>query len=137
MTTNFNDDAILNEWYQYAAEKEAFVGIWLRMLRERQKITHEQQQRDFGVNGQEFIRLQGMPLPRPNQFTRDARRIAEACHLTDPSAFVQAMLLARSFGRNQSQESTASQFVARHSYQAAYDADEDLDKLSDENEGEK
>lgn len=134
MTTNFNDDEILNEWYRYAAKQETFVGSWLRTLREHQKITLEQQQRDFGVTGQEFMRLQGMPLPRPNQFTRDARRIADVCHITNPSAFVQAMLLARGLGRNQDFEANKSQLIARNFYQAAYDADEDLDKPSDEDE---
>jgi hypothetical protein len=140
MGTNFTDDALLNEWYRYAAGQEGFVGSWLQMLRERQKITPEQQQRDFGASSQDFVRLQGMPLPRANQFTKDARRIAEVCHLANPSTFVQALLLVRSFKRSQPAsdgdlEHTGSQFTARQSYQAAYDADEDLDQLPDEDRG--
>ncbi len=134
MKTDLTDDLLLNNWYQYAAKQKGFVGNWLDMLREQQKITLNQQRHNLGASREDFVRLQGMPLPRPNQFTRDAKRIAEACNLTNPSAFVQAMLLARSLGRNQTQEANKSQLVMNNSYQAAYDADEDLDKSPDEDD---
>jgi hypothetical protein len=128
MKTDLTDDELVRNWYQFAASQSGFIGYWLRMLREQQKISSEEQQHNLGVSKENFLKLQGMPLPRPNQFTKDARRIAEACHLKDPSVFVQAMLLARSLERNQGKESSKSPIVTGHSYQAAYDADEDLDE---------
>ena len=134
MKTDPTDASLLNNWYQYAAQQKGFVGNWLRMLREHQKITLQQQQLDMGASKQDFVRIQGMPLPRSNQFTRDARRIAEACHLANPSAFVQAMLLARSLERASTPETDKLHLIINNSYQAAYDADEDLDNSSDEDE---
>ena len=132
MKTGLTDDLFLNNWYKYAAKQKGFVGNWLNILREQQKIKPDQQRHNLGASREDFIRLQGMPLPRPNQFTRDAKRIAEACHLTNPSALVQSMLLARSLERNQASGENKSQLVMNNSYQAAYDADEDLDKSPDE-----
>ncbi|MBE7433132.1 MAG: hypothetical protein HS100_04400 [Anaerolineales bacterium] len=134
MKNDLTDDLLLNKWYQYAAKQKGFVGIWLRRLREQQKITLGQQRNDFGANEDDFAKLQGMPLPRPNQFTKDARRIAESCHLANPSAFVKAMLLARSVERNSSSETNTSPLLMNGSYQAAYDADDDLDKPLDEDD---
>lgn len=134
MKTDLTDDLLMNNWYQYAAKQKGFVGNWLDRLREQQKITPDQQRHNLGASKEDFVRLQGIPLPRPNQFTRDAKRIAEACHLTNPSAFVQAMLLARSLGRDQGEEISKSHVVTGYSYQAAYDADEDLDEQSEEDE---
>lgn len=137
MTNTITDDTLLDGWYRYVAQSDGFVGNWLQLLRERQKTTLEKQQIEFGVSGQDFVRLQGMPLPRPNQFTRDASRIALVCHLSNPSGFVQALLLARSLGRNKLTSDTSSaqvaiQFSAQQSYQAAFDADEDMDEPPDE-----
>lgn len=134
MKTDLTDDALLRKWYQFAASQSGFVGYWLRILREQHKISSEEQQNTLGASKENFLKLQGMPLPRPNQFTKDARQIAKACDLKDPSAFVQAMLLARSLERNLGKESGKSQTITGHSYQAAYDADEDLDESPDEDD---
>ena len=134
MKTDLTDDALLRHWYQFAASQSGFVGYWLQMLREQQKISSEEQQNNLGASKENFLKLQGMPLPRPTQFTKDARQIAKACHLKDPSAFVQIMLLARSLERNQGKESSNSQTITGQAYQAAYDVDEDLDESSDEDD---
>jgi hypothetical protein len=134
MKTDLTDNLLLNKWYQYAAKQKGFIGTWLGTLREHQKVTPDQQRGDFGVSKEDFIKLQGMPLPRPNQFTKDARRIAESCHLANPSAFVQAMLIARSLERNSASETNKSPLLLNGSYQAAYDADEDLDTSLDEDD---
>jgi len=131
MTNNISNEKLIHEWYLHVAEQKGFIGTWLRLLRERQQTTPEQQQNDFGVSNQGFIRLQGMPLPRPTQFTKDAQRIAEACKLKNPSALVTALLLARNIEREGSMPERAES-ASQLAYQAAYDADEELDKPIDE-----
>jgi hypothetical protein len=138
-----NDDIsntdLLQSWYEYASGQFGFVGSLLRVLREQQKTTPKQQQIEFGATKEDFARLQGMPLPRPNQFTKDAQRIAEACDLKNISGFVNALLLARSIerakiseGTNRQAASTASASNLNTFYQAAHDADEDLDDFPEE-----
>ena len=123
---NISDDKILAEWYDYAARQPGFVGIALGLLRDRQSVTLQQQQSEFGANEQAFLRMQAMPLPRPKSFAGDAHRIAEACGLANPLAFVQAMILARSLGR------TESPTDIEEFYQAAFDSEDDLDQPPDE-----
>ena len=76
-----SDKEIMASWYAYAAEEPGFVGYWLGLLRKRQRITLEQQQSELGVDEQILLRLQAMPLPRPEWLARDAHRIAEVCNL--------------------------------------------------------
>jgi hypothetical protein len=123
---NISNGEILTEWYDYAAKQPGFVGSALGLLRDRQSITPQQQQSGFGANDQAFLRLQAMPLPRPQSFVGDAHRIAEACGLANPLAFVQAMILARSLER------TEPKTGAEGSYQAAFDPEDDLDRIPDE-----
>jgi hypothetical protein len=120
---NISDYEILTEWYDYAAKQPGFVGSALGLLRARQSITPQQQQSEFGANDQAFLRMQAMPLPRPQSFAGDAHRIAEACGLANSLAFVQAMILARSLER------TESQTDAEVSYRAAFDQEDDLDQV--------
>ena len=132
---HLTDDAILRDWCQYAAGQPAFVGFLLRLLREQQKKSVEQQRKEFEVSPEDFNQLEGMPLPRPNQFTRDAQRIAEVCHLSAPDTFVNAMVLARSLARTLAQTGTESASMPINlsaSYQAAHDADEELDQIPEE-----
>lgn len=121
-----NNEEILSAWYEYAANRPGFVGSALNLLRERQEITSQQQQMEFGVSDQMFLRLQAMPLPRSRSVAGDAHRIAEACGLANPIAFVQAMILARSL------EDTKAQVDGEQSYQAAFDAEDDLDLSTEE-----
>lgn len=121
-----SDKEIMASWYAYAAEEPGFVGYWLGLLRKRQRITLEQQQSELGVDEQILLRLQAMPLPRPELLARDAHRIAEACNLENPMAFVQAMILAHNLERAQ------AHMTVREFYQAAFDAAEDLDQSSNE-----
>lgn len=123
---NISDDEILAEWYGYAARQPGFVGSVLGLLRDRQSITFQQQRSEFGASDQAFLQMQAMPLPRPQSFVGDAQRIAEACGLANPLAFVRAMILARSL------EHTESQPGAAESYRAAFDQEDDLDRLPDE-----
>lgn len=128
------DDVILKAWYQYAAQQEGFVGRFLELLRKRQRRTKKQQKADFGTSDADYLRLQGMPLPRSNQFVKDARKIAEACNLNNPALFVQEMLLARSLFRNNSAQTNSNISNAPsilQSYQAAFDEDDDLDTIPD------
>lgn len=119
--TNISDKEIITRWYAYAADEPGFVGYWLKLLRERLSIDADQQQMEFGADDRAFLQLQAMPLPRPDSLTRDAHRIAEACGLENPMAFVQAMILANNLISDTNQSSV------QEFYQAAFDADEDLD----------
>ena len=118
---NISDEEIIVSWHAYVADEPGFVGIWLRLLRERQGITPVEQQNEFGADDQAFFRLQAMPLPRSKLLARDAHRIAEACNLKYPMAFVQAMILARDLSH------TADQAGPQEFYQAAFDEEEDLE----------
>jgi hypothetical protein len=123
---NVADEEIMADWYASVAEEPGFVGTWLSLLRNRQRITLEQQQSELGVDAQIFLHLQAMPLPRAELLASDAHRIAEACNLENPMAFVQAMILAYNLERAQTQ-ATVQEF-----YQAAFDAEEDLDQSRSE-----
>jgi hypothetical protein len=105
-------------WYAYAADEPGFVGYWLDLLRERQGVTAVEQQTEFGADEPAFRRLQSMPLPQRDALARDAHRIAESCHLKNPMAFVQAMILARSLER------PADHPAIQEFYQAAFDEGE-------------
>lgn len=119
--TNISDEEIMTRWYAYAADEPGFVGHWLKLLRERESVTPDHQQSEFGANDRAFLQLQAMPLPRSESLTRDAHRIGEACGLGNPMAFVQAMILANNL------ISDTNQASVQEFYQAAFDADEDLD----------
>jgi hypothetical protein len=112
------DKEIMASWYAYAADEPGFVGYWLGLLRERQDITAVEQQNEFGADEPAFRRLQSMPLPQSQALARDAHQIAERCHLKNPMAFVQAMLLAHSLER------TADHPAIQEYYQAAFDEEE-------------
>lgn len=119
---DISDKKILADWYAYAADEPDFVGSWLNLLRERQSITPDRQQSEFGADDRAFRQLQAMPLPRSESLAGDAHRIAEVCSLKNPMAFVQAMILANNLMQSDSQ-APIEEF-----YQAAFDADENLDK---------
>jgi hypothetical protein len=112
------DEEIMASWYVYAADEPGFVGHWLGLLRERQIITADEQQAEFGADEPTFRRLQAMPLPRSQALAGDAHQIAEHCHLKNPMAFVQAMILARSLER------MVDQAAVQGFYQAAFDEEE-------------
>jgi hypothetical protein len=120
------DDAIVDAWYRYVSEQPGFVGPLLRILRDRQGLTVQQQQDEFGIDSHSFLRLQGMPLPRAGSFAADALVIAEACGLPNPLALVRALTLARNLERS------IQQTAAMPVYQAAFDAINDLDRLPEE-----
>ncbi|HKQ06429.1 MAG TPA: hypothetical protein VJ464_14940 [Blastocatellia bacterium] len=113
-----DDEEIMASWYAYAADEPGFVGYWLGLLRERQSVTADEQANEFGTDEVVFHRLQAMPLPREQALARDAHRIAECCHLKNPIAFVQAMILARSL------ELGADRPAVQEFYQAAFDEEE-------------
>lgn len=122
---DISDEKILADWYAYASDELGFVGSWLNLLRERQSITPDQQQSEFGTDDEAFVQLQAMPLPRSESLAGDAHRIAEVCSLKNPMAFVQAMILANNLMH------ATGQAPIQEFYQAAFDADEDLDRLPD------
>ena len=62
--THVSDEEIMESWYSFVATEPGFVGM-LKLLRDRDGTTREQQQKVFGVNDQEFRRLEAMPMPRP------------------------------------------------------------------------
>lgn len=117
---NTSDEEIMLSWYTHVADEPGFVGYWLGLLRERQGITPAEQQTEFGTDEQVFLRLQAMPLPRSQSLARDAHRIAEICNLSNPLAFVQAILIARNL------DQTADNSTVQEFYQAAFD-EEDLE----------
>ncbi len=117
---NTSDEEIMLSWYTHVADEPGFVGYWLGLLRERQGITPAEQQTEFGTDEQVFLRLQAMPLPQSQSLARDAHRIAEICNLSNPLAFVQAILIARNL------DQTADNSTVQEFYQAAFD-EEDLE----------
>lgn len=117
-----SDQEILQAWYEYAAAQSGSVGVLLRLLRERQHKSDENQRAEYGASIEQFQRLCSMRLPRENQFTSDALRMANACRLTAPMRFVQDMVLAKNINRGD-QESAAK------SYRAAFDDVDDLDDI--------
>jgi ATP-dependent DNA ligase len=126
---NLNDDnKIMHKWYSFAADQPNSVDALLRLLRERQGISVEEQQQEFGASTEEFTRLRGMKAPRPNLFKNDAQRIAEACKLSAPFKFINALVLARNL---QSQLPNVKMSASTH-YQAAFDHSEDLDNIPED-----
>lgn len=117
-----HDEELMQSWYQYAAEREGSVDSFLRVLRNQLGHTLEQQQNQFGATDSEFDRLRGFGLPRPRSFAEDAKRIAEACHLTHSKAFVNTMLLVFKLSNTRSMKGL------RQYYQAAFDDTDELDK---------
>ena len=115
-------------WYRYAAKQPGFVGHALRLLRESNGQSDEEQRRELGVDEFSFLRLQGMPLPRDHSLVPDANRIANECGLTDSLAFVRTMILAQNLGRGGSGEQPAT----LEFYQAAFDDEGDLDQFPEE-----
>jgi len=113
-----DDEEIMASWYDYAADEPGFVGHCLGLLRVRLGLMPDAQQAEFGADEVAFRRLQAMPLPRGQSLARDAHQIAERCHLKNPMAFVQAMILARSL------ELAADCPAAQEFYQAAFDEEE-------------
>jgi hypothetical protein len=120
---HISDQEIMKSWYSFAATEPGFVGRMLRLLRDREGTTPEEQQRVFGVNDQEFRRLEAMPMPRAKSLPSDAHRIAEACNLANPFAFVQAIVLATKLEKTQRRKGEAE------FYQAAFDPEDDLDQI--------
>jgi hypothetical protein len=123
--THTSDEEIMKSWYSFAATEPGFVGRILRLLRDREGTTPEEQQNIFGINDQGFRRLEAMPMPRLKSLASDAHRIAEACNLANPFAFVQAMVLASKLEKTQ-QSKGGEEF-----YQAAFDPENDLDQIPD------
>lgn len=120
------DEAILRAWYHFAAEQSGFIGESLQRLRERQQISLEEQQREFGASNEAFAQIQGIPMPRTHRLAADANAIAEHCGLGNPLAFVQALVLAAKI------RTSSIAKPAEGQYRAAFDSTEDLDKLPDE-----
>jgi hypothetical protein len=120
MSTHTDADILAN-WYRFASGQLGFVDSYLQLLRERQGKSLTDQQREYGASDENFLRLRGMKLPRSNTFTKDAERIANACQLSDPFAFVRALMLARKLA------TLDSAAPANEGYQAAFDEMPDLD----------
>src|SRR5438105_10225058 len=120
-----SDDQIMGSWYSFVATEPGFVGGILKLLRDREGTTSEQQQKVFGVNDQGFRRLEAMPMPRPRSLANDAHRIAEVCNLANPLAFVQAIVLASKLEKIQNRKSEST----KEFYQAAFDPENDLDHI--------
>ncbi len=114
MDNMMSDDEIMANWYRYAAEQSGSADSLLRVLRDRVGQTVQQQQREFGAGDDEFVRLRGFRRPRSDRFAADAQSIAEACNLTNPLAFVRAMILARAI------EQRRTTAASRQYYQAAF-----------------
>ena len=112
------DEEILESWRDFAASQQGFVGEMLKTLRDCEGSTEDKQRESFGIDNEGFQRLKSMARPRYTALTNDSRRIAEACNLKCPLAFVQAMILASKL----EQKKSGHEF-----YQAAFDIEVDLD----------
>lgn len=126
-----SDAELRMRWYRFAAAQPGSVESLLAILRTRQGQSEEEQQAYFSVGIEDFARLQSLRLPRPEQFTSDAERIASACHVGRPFEFVQALLLARSIKTTMSSAQTNWQ-GEELSYEAAYDAADLHDEMEDD-----
>lgn len=120
-----SDQEIIRSWERFVAQQPGFVGGALQLLRDNRNLTEAEQQNEFGIGSQGWSRLLAMPLPRADQYARDAHRIAQACGVQNEMAFVTALLMARGLEAGQ-QAAAGSQFEV---YQAAFDARDDLDTL--------
>src|SRR5579859_2587389 len=120
-----SDEEILQRWYQYAVLQPGFVDSYLQLLRDKQGKSLDEQREEFGVSERQFNRLRSMRLPREQQFTSDAKRIADVCQLSAPLRFVQAMILARNLVKGQDNRSLRE-------YKAAFDDTVDLDDIPSE-----
>jgi len=121
-----SDEEVLRSWYRFAADQSGFIGESLRLLRERQGTTAEQQRREFGASDEAFEQVRGMIMPRPDRLAADAHAIAVYCGIANPFAFVQALLLATKI------RGPAASLPASERYRAALEAGDDLDDLSNE-----
>jgi hypothetical protein len=118
-------DAVMR-WHKYTSLRPGFVGYLLQLVRERTNSSEEEQQLEFGIDQQTFLHLQAMPLPRPAQISKDAYRIAETLKLENPIAFVRAMILGSKM------EKSVTPFASQDYYQAAFDEEDDLDQIPQE-----
>jgi hypothetical protein len=122
---SISDEQILGSWYDFVSAEPGFVGYLLKLLRDQEGITAEEQQRSFGADAERFRHLQAMPIPRRGHLSSDAHRIAEACKLSNPFAFVQALVLASKLANSLGATETEEY------YQAAFDPEADLDEIPD------
>ncbi len=120
--------ALLTSWRNYAARQPDSVGALLTLLRDRLDETEAQQRDAYGADEGQFSRLGSFPRPRPERVPDDAYRIALACGLGRPLAFVSAMLVAGGLS-----DAAASGLTAA-AYRAAYDAPDDAGELDDPDE---
>ncbi|MCB9452391.1 MAG: hypothetical protein H6672_13220 [Anaerolineaceae bacterium] len=125
MNTN-SDSEILQGWYQFAAQQPGSVESLLQLLRNRQGKSSDRQRTEFGATSQMFDKLRSMRLPREQFFAQDAKRIAEACYLSNPTAFVQALILARNIQQSEQFQAAST------SYMAAFDDNDNLDEIPTE-----
>lgn len=125
-TTYMSDEEIFGSWYDFTSTELGFVGHLLKLLRDREGITSEEQQNALCADADQFRRLQAMPIPRAASLSSDAHRIAEVCKLRNPFAFVQAMVLASKL------ESELVSSEGEEFYQAAFDPEADLDEIPEE-----
>jgi hypothetical protein len=121
------DGRSLQNWYRHAAQQPWAIDAYLRIVRLHDFKTQEQQRNEFGATPEEFLHLQGMHLPREHSFSLDAQRIAEARHLKYPDVFVQTLLFARQLALMSQAPANDEQY-----YQAAFDAEDDLDAEHDD-----
>jgi hypothetical protein len=125
-TENLKDNELLERWYRYASRQAGFVGHALNKVRHLTGQTEEEQRLELGADPDHFVHLCGMPLPRAQYLIPDANRIAEECRLIDSLAFVRTMILAHKI------ENSNSSSVDQSFYQAAFDAQDDLDSYPEE-----
>ncbi|MCI0665864.1 MAG: hypothetical protein L0220_32815 [Acidobacteria bacterium] len=122
---SISDEQIIGSWYDFVSAEPGFVGYLLKLLRDQEGTTPEEQQSSFGTDAERFRHLQAMPIPRRGHLSSDAHRMAEACKLNNPFAFVQAMVLASKLA------SYVGATETKEYYQAAFDPEADLDEIPD------
>jgi hypothetical protein len=73
------DQESLDAWYHYAAGAAGCIGGAMRTQRMKAFLTQEQQRAMIGIPDERYddlwVRLQAMPLPRPDHFETDLARI--------------------------------------------------------------
>ena len=74
-----DDQSLLDGWYRFAAKSDGFIGKALATQREQTQTTIQQQRTSLGVTDTSYdhfwLHLQGMHLPRKEQWESDIERI--------------------------------------------------------------
>lgn len=83
------------DWYHYVSETPWSIGYALRVLREEDNITEDQQRLILGIgDNANWLKLQGTIMPRLSSFIEDVLRIATNCKVANRQVFLEVLMFA-------------------------------------------